>query len=157
MKYFALIVLGIVILGGIWVFGRPVESLPEADIQTGGERPSATINGHILELEIMRTPEEQARGLSGRESLEENAGMLFVYDEQATPSFWMKEMNFPIDIIWIGSDGRIVDISENLAPDTFPQLFHPRALVQYVLEVNASWAKTYDVTIGDPVEFRFDL
>jgi len=160
-----LILAGMAMAGGaVWFLAnRPVESLPQSDNQAGEKldqqpiAPVVIINGVELELEIMRTPEEQARGLSGRESLEENAGMLFVYDEQATPSFWMKEMNFPIDIIWIGSDGRIVDISENLAPDTFPQLFHPRALVQYVLEVNASWAKTYDVTIGDPVEFRFDL
>ncbi|HEY4510000.1 MAG TPA: DUF192 domain-containing protein [Candidatus Paceibacterota bacterium] len=157
MKYFVFIVLGLVILGGIWVFGRPVESLPEADIQTGEERPSATINGHMLELEIMRTPGEQARGLSGRESREENAGMLFVYETLVTPGFWMKEMNFSIDIIWIDADKRVVDISENLAPETFPELFHPRSPVQYVLEVNAGWADAHNISIGDPVEFQLDL
>ena len=144
MRY-ALFAVGIVVLGGVWLFGLPQEE--------GKQLPKAVINGIEIELEVARTPEEQARGLSDREVLGENAGMLFIFQEPTTPSFWMKEMNFPLDIIWIGSDRRIVDISENIAPETFPQLFRPRAQVQYVLEVNAGWAKSHNISVGDQAIF----
>lgn len=143
MRKFLLITLGIIVVGGILFFTA----------ERGGEdnKNTVTIKGYKLEVEIVRTPEEQMRGLSGRESLAENAGMLFVYEQQTTPAFWMKEMNFPIDIIWIGSDKRIVDITENLAPETFPQLFRPSAPVQYVLEVNAGWAENHTISTGDKI------
>ena len=144
MRY-ALCAVGIVVLGGAWLFGLS---------QEGGEQlPKAIINGVEIQLEVARTPEEQARGLSGREMLGENAGMLFVYEKPGLPGFWMKEMNFPIDIIWIGNDRRIVDISENIAPETFPRLFRPRAPVQYVLETNAGWAKSHNISVGDQAIF----
>jgi uncharacterized membrane protein (UPF0127 family) len=99
----------------------------------------------------VRTPEEQMRGLSGRQSLEENAGMLFVYEIPSVPGFWMKEMNFPIDIIWIDENKKIVGITENLAPETFPQVFYPRSSVQYVLEVNSDWARDHSISVDDKV------
>ena len=141
MRYFWFVLFGIAILGGVVRFSDEVKT------------PTAAIHGYLLELEVARTPEEQTRGLSGRESLAENAGMLFVYERPSLPGFWMKEMNFPIDIIWIGSDKRIVDISENIAPETFPQLFHPRVPAQYVLEVNAGWAKSHNISVGDQAIF----
>ena len=144
MRY-ALFAVGIVVLGGAWLFGLS---------QEGGEQlPKAIINGVEIQLEVARTPEEQARGLSDREVLGENAGMLFIFQEPTTPSFWMKEMKFPLDIIWIGNDRRIVDISENIAPETFPQLFHPHVPAQYVLEVNAGWAKSHNISVGDQAIF----
>jgi len=144
MKYFLGVLSCILILAGIWFFGRQ----EQPQVQT---RPTATINGYVLELEIVRTPEEQARGLSGRESLAENTGMFFVYESSLTPGFWMKDMNFPLDIIWIDANKKIVDITENLAPETFPQVFFPRAPVQYVLEVNAGWAESHNVSPLDAV------
>ena len=126
---------------------------PEATEDTEGD--FLTINGNQLELEVMRTREEQIRGLSGRESLNENAGMLFVYEEPVVPSFWMKEMNFSIDIIWIGSDKKIVDITENLVPETYPNTFRPKMPIQYVLEVNAGWVQEHIVSIGNEVILDF--
>lgn len=116
--------------------------------------PTAAVNGYILELEIARTPEEQARGLSGRESLAENAGMLFAYESPVVPGFWMKEMNFAIDIVWINENKKIVGVQENVAPETFPQIFYPPSSIKYVLEVNATWAKIHNISIGDEITFR---
>ena len=115
--------------------------------------PSLSIKGNVLEVEVMKTQEEQIRGLSGRELLAENTGMLFVYDKPVIPGFWMKDMNFSIDIIWIGEDRSIVDITENLAPETYPITFSPASPVQYVLEVNAGWAQEHSIEIGDSIEF----
>lgn len=118
----------------------------------GSDKNFITINGNQIEVEIVRTPEEQMRGLSGRESLAENGGMLFVYEEPLIPSFWMKDMNFPLDIIWIGEDKKIVDITENMLPETYPQTFQPKASVRYVLEVNAGWTQAHGISISDEAQ-----
>lgn len=55
----------------------------------------------------------------------------------------------PIDIVWIGSDYRIADITKNIAPETYPELFYPSVPIQYVLEVNAGWADTHGLKVGD--------
>ena len=149
MKYALLILVGVIVLGGIWFLGQTAE-LPKKDNKT---TPTATINGHELNLEVMRESQERSRGLSQKDVLAENAGMLFIFESPGVPGFWMKDMNFSIDIIWIGSHKRVVDITENLAPETFPEVFKPKAPVQYVLEVNAGWAKDHNIAIGDKVLF----
>jgi len=63
----------------------------------------------------------------------------------------MKDMNFPIDILWINDGKEIVEIVENVAPDTFPETFYPKELAQYVVETRAGWVKESDVQPGDKV------
>ena len=147
MKYALLILVGVIVLGGIWFLGQTAE-LPKKDSKT---TPTATINGHELNLEVMRESQERSRGLSQKELLAENAGMLFIFESPGVPGFWMKDMNFSIDIIWIGSHKRVVDITENLAPETFPEVFKPKAQIQYVLEVNAGWVDEHNISIGDTI------
>ena len=81
------------------------------------KKAKVKINDKIITAEVVESIADQARGLSNRESLGEDEGMLFVYNKKNRPTFWMKDMLFPIDIIWIADD-KIVDISENLpVPD----------------------------------------
>lgn len=143
-----IVLLGLLILGGLFVLqGR---SLLTND--SSQALPVVKINNVSIEVELAKTPEQQARGLSGRTSLNENQGMLFLYDEPGTYSFWMKDMNFPIDIIWIGNDEKIVDISKDVPPESFLKTFQPQKPVQYVLEVNAGFADKNNIAIGDAVE-----
>lgn len=100
-------------------------------------------------IEIVRTSEEFARGLSGHAPLAENEGMLFLFDQPDRYSFWMPDMRFAIDIIWIGSDWRIVDISHNVTPESYPEVFTPSAPAQYVLEVPADSAERYGWKVGE--------
>lgn len=99
------------------------------------------------------TPEEHERGLSGRAALLEGSGLLFVFDRADTYQFWMPDMRFSIDIIWIGEDKRIVDISERVSPESYPTLFRPRVPARYVLEVNAGDAAKWGWTVGTPLSF----
>ncbi len=112
------------------------------------------IRNNRIAVEIVRTQEGMQKGLSGRPALKGSAGMLFWYDQPLQPSFWMKDMQFSIDIIWITSDWRIAEITSNAALDSFPETFSPSVPIQYVLEVNAFWAKDHLVSIGDRVELR---
>ena len=118
------------------------------------ETKTATINDTILEVEIAEKMIQQQKGLSGRKELEENKGMLFVYEEPHIPSFWMKDMNFPIDIIWINEDNKIIGIEKNVNPDTYPQTFTPPDPVLSVLEVNAGWSDAYNIEIGDSININ---
>ncbi|MDX1535781.1 MAG: DUF192 domain-containing protein, partial [Candidatus Spechtbacterales bacterium] len=75
-----------------------------------------------------------------------------VFNRPGTYSFWMKEMNFPIDIIWIGEDMRVVDITKNAKPESYPKRFSPSVLAQYVLEVVAGFSDEHGVEIGDSIK-----
>jgi len=108
-----------------------------------------------IQIEIADTPEERKKGLSGVKSLPENEGMLFVFGEQnLLPSFWMKEMLIPIDIIWI-NDGKVAKIHKNVQPEpegTKLTLYYPDGPIDYVLEVNAGFSDKNTVKNGDSVD-----
>lgn len=111
-----------------------------------------------LEVEVADTSEERARGLSGRENLSENQGMLFIFESADYHSFWMKDMIFAIDIIWIGEDKKIVDITKNAKQESYPASFRPKSPAKYVLEVNAGFSDRHKIKIGDLVLFTaFDM
>lgn len=106
-----------------------------------------------IKVEIVDTEEKRTRGLSGGESLPANQGILLVFDEPGVHGIWMKDMNFPIDIIWISKTGKITDISPNVSPDSFPAVFKPLSPARYILEVNTGFAEANNLKIGDFVNF----
>lgn len=113
-----------------------------------------TVNHQTIKAELARTSLQHIQGLSNRQSLPANQGMLFVFNKHFKPSFWMKDMRFPLDIIWI-SDGLIVDITSNISPPQPNQPlkhYSPTQPVNYVLELNAGWAAEHNLKIGDRVE-----
>ncbi|MBU1033295.1 MAG: DUF192 domain-containing protein [Patescibacteria group bacterium] len=101
-----------------------------------------TVDLTHLRLEIVDTDEARKQGLSGRESLDEDAGMLFTYDLSWYHSFWMKDMNFHLDIIWM-NDGIVVDVATLRPPSSslpLPDSHVPKAKANRVLEINAGQA-----------------
>ena len=106
-----------------------------------------------LVIEIADTEEERRQGLSNRVSLDENSGMLFIFGQPSTGGIWMKDMRFPIDIIWIDENYSIIDIKHNAQPESFPEIFYPQTNAKYVLEVNAGFTKQHDIFVGDQVQF----
>lgn len=112
-----------------------------------------TIRDVTITIERADTPAARARGLSGRAGLAENTGMLFVLEASKRHSFWMKDMNFPIDIIWIDEHHTVVDITREAKPASFPDSFAPAVPARYVLEVNAGFADHHRIKIGDTISF----
>jgi uncharacterized membrane protein (UPF0127 family) len=111
--------------------------------------------GVVLTVELATTPEEQQMGLSNRTSMPADHGMLFVFNQEAQWSFWMHEMNFPLDIIWFNGSKQVVFIEQDLPPCT-PQacpIFTPSVNAMYVLEVNAGFVKTNGVSLGESFTF----
>ncbi len=112
-------------------------------------------NSHIV-VEIARTDAEQERGLGGRSALGAYNGMLFVFDPQTIPGFWMKDMSFPIDIVWI-SENRVIGVVENAdpqigAPESELKIYTPPSSVDSVIELHAGAFKASNAKVGDEVD-----
>lgn len=114
------------------------------------------IKNVCLQAEIADSKSEKMRGLMYRQSLGWAAGMLFIFDKEARYSFWMKNMLIPLDIIWIDSNKKIVDITRNALPCKEQQAcgsIIPALEVKYVLEVTAGFSDRNKIGIGDKLEF----
>jgi uncharacterized membrane protein (UPF0127 family) len=110
-----------------------------------------------LYVTVANDPEEQRVGLSGTPSLPVNAGKLFIFDKEDYYGMWMKDMLFPIDILWIDNNFKIVHIEENVTPETYPDTFSSDVPARFVLETNAFFAKNSNVIVGDEVDFAARL
>jgi uncharacterized membrane protein (UPF0127 family) len=108
---------------------------------------------HRVTVELARTDAERMRGLMERTSLPPESGMLFLFAESEEHGFWMKNTFIPLDMIFIGDDGRVVGIVESAAPGT-TELRSAGVPSRYVLEVNGGWAKAKGVRRGDRVRFE---
>jgi hypothetical protein len=115
------------------------------------ETPAGEVS---VKVDVALSGEEQARGLSGRESLGADEGLLFVFKASGFLAFWMKDMRFPIDIIWIDENLKVVDVTRNLATSTYPDSVMSSVAAKYVLEVNAGWTQKNGVTSGTPARLN---
>lgn len=120
-------------------------------------RPGKTLflNGQKISLELAMTPAQQTQGLSFRPNLCPTCGMLFVFDKPQNQKFWMKDMNFPLDLIWLNNN-KIVQLDKNLPPEgAMPKDFYPsRQLIDGVLEVNAGFADQYKLQVGQQLDIK---
>jgi uncharacterized membrane protein (UPF0127 family) len=107
-----------------------------------------------IRAELATTTYSRERGLSGRRRLPLSEGVLFVFNEPEYHAMWMKDMHFPIDMIWIDKQYQIVGIAKNVDPSTYPQQFKPALPASYVLEINAGLAEEYELAPGDSVFFE---
>ncbi len=108
-----------------------------------------TLAGVQVHVRLAQTPTDQEKGLGGRDSLAPDEGMLFIFPKDGQHAFWMKDMKFPIDIIWLAVDGKVVYIVPDLSPNTYPQSFAPSKPARFVLEVPAGFAAKHNVHVGD--------
>ena len=141
---------------------------PEGFIETAVEKnlynkKEIIIGDKSLLVEVADTQEARSKGLSGRESLGENEGMLFVFEkEDSLPGFWMKDMNFSIDIIWI-NDSRVSQISKEVpaptpdTPDRSLPIYTPGTAIDYVLEVSAGFSDKNNISEGSLVDLSSAL
>lgn len=126
----------------------PQDKLIEGNLRMGGK---------MFQVEIADNMMSRERGLSGREGLKENEGMLFIFSYSAAHSFWMKDMKFPIDMIWINGD-TIVGYADSVQPPSkenpldLPSYSPPQS-IDKVLEVRAGTARELNLRAGDKIEY----
>jgi uncharacterized protein len=108
-----------------------------------------------LRVEVMVDDEDRALGLMYRPSLAEDRGMLFVFEQLDFHGIWMKNCRFPIDIVWMDENRRVVHVAESVPPcaeEPCP-VYQPMRRALYVLELGASQAAREGVAIGETLEF----
>lgn len=107
----------------------------------------------VIHAFVASTTEALQTGLSGVPSMSEDSGMLFIFPTAGTYGFWMKEMNFPLDIVWIDADKRVLGIIVDAKPETYPETFHPPSEILYVLELNSGGARDNNIAVGTKLVF----
>lgn len=124
---------------------------PAAPPEPAAPRARVTIGVHVIDAEVADTPARKQRGLSGRTSLADGQGMLFPYAEPGLHGFWMPDMHFDIDILWIRA-GRIVDVAADVSKDEPRAVHRPREPADLVLELPAGTAQRRGFRVGDAVQ-----
>jgi len=123
------------------------------DLAAGaGDRITILAGGVPLRVRISQTPREKERGLMFTEQLPADEGMLFVFEYEHRPSFWMKNTPIDLDLAFIDGRGRIVEIGRMQALDE-ETIHRSRLPALYALEVNAGWFREHGIAVGDKVEF----
>lgn len=110
------------------------------------------INGEQMMIEEVGDSQSLKLGLAKYDYLPINQGMLFVFQEDDYHGIWMKNMKFPIDIIWLDEDFSVVDIIDNVRPESYPKVFYPKDLARHVLELNAGRVEELEIIIGDNLD-----
>ncbi len=149
MRFFRFIFLIVLVfLGVVFLFTLRKDSRTQGII----------LAGKPLRIEIRKTSAEKEKGLSDRENLCSDCGMLFVFDQPGIYPFWMRKMHFDIDILWLAGD-EIVDITYGAKAPSKEEFATPRTTYQSkipvdnVLEVNAGWVGKNGIKIGDVVKY----
>ena len=156
------------VLAALLIFGGGFTSL--GIMRSGGFGNSATksaeqsgvlrikIKSLDVNAKIAASAADQKKGLGKRESLPLNEGMLFVFEKTGAYTFWMKDVKFALDIIWLDENKDVVDIAPNAPAQPGMSerdliLYKPKSDAKYVLEVNAGLASLNNIQIGDKAEF----
>ena len=156
------IFLTIVIIAGVffWIYGGSeiTEIAPNVIKQVTAKYVTAEINHVKIKAEIAKSDTARAAGLSNRNTLGENTGMVFVFEKPGEYAFWMKDMLFGIDIIWINND-KVVDISKNVLPEKGPEYtrYKAKAPIDTVIEVEAGYCEKNGIKIGQAVTYSQSL
>lgn len=164
-KDLAIIVGLFVLIAALLIFGRGFTSVSligsgASSEQTVSKKGKVQLSVKTLNLDVTVAQSSSLRqkGLSKREFLPLTEGMLFVFEKTGRYSFWMKDMKFAIDIIWIDEANKIVQITKNVPPeprkkDSQLTVYKPDSEILYVLEINAGLSDFNNLEVGDTVNF----
>ncbi|MFA5104954.1 MAG: DUF192 domain-containing protein [Candidatus Margulisiibacteriota bacterium] len=114
---------------------------------------SINISGRVFKVEVADTQKEREIGLSGR-TLEQNEGMLFVFENPCRPAFWMKGVPEPLDIIWIDNEKKVISILENLpvvSGDDY-DIYRSPSKISFVIELKGGTAKSIGLETGQVLD-----
>jgi len=124
---------------------------PESNTVYVYENNIIRIGKNTFFVEIADNSISRSKGLSMRDKIEPNQGMLFVFDKPDIHGFWMKDMSFSIDILWVDENFVINHIEKNVSPETYPKVFYPPTTSLYVLELLSGSVDIFDIKKGDSI------
>jgi uncharacterized membrane protein (UPF0127 family) len=135
--------------------GLAAAASPAAALAAPAVIPLTLPSGKVLKVEVMVEDHDRARGLMFRDSLDRDRGMLFVFELLDFHGIWMKNCKFPIDIVWLDDQKKIVHVEEGAPPcakEPCP-VFSPLRRAAYVVELNAGQARREKAVVGEAVSF----
>lgn len=109
--------------------------------------------GDIIHALVATSTADQEKGLGDRDSLPIDQGMFFIFSTPGSYGFWMKDMRFSLDMVWIGADKTVAGVTSSISPETYPNLFLPPHPISYVLELNAGQAEKLGIATGTALVF----
>lgn len=154
------IIIGLIIIGVViaLVLGEDKPKPPAKVASTGcgtyHKDGVITLNGQPINVEIAYDSRAKTKGLSGRPCIQPNWGMLFDFGQNGRYAIWMKDMKFPIDVIWISAAHNIVAIERNFKPSSYPDKRINQNPARYVLEIKAGQSKVLKLGLDQPVHFQ---
>ncbi len=140
MKASIIVLILVALAGSVFLIYRPQSKEVGTQLLLGGK---------TYVVEVANTDATRERGLSGHKPLGDSDGMLFVFDTPGYYAFWMKDMTFPLDIIWMDGDLQVTHIEKSLATSTYPKPFYSGSPSRYVLEIASGQSETINLKIGD--------
>lgn len=150
-------VLALLLLGVAACQGNDLDTLPAEEIDVGEMPPRGhawvVFDGDTVTAEVAATPEERERGLMFRDEVPDGQGMLFVFDDMQTRSFWMQNTFVPLDIAFLDEAQRVVDIQQ-MEPET-EELTESAAPAMFALEVRQGWFEEQGIATGDQARIVF--
>jgi uncharacterized membrane protein (UPF0127 family) len=110
--------------------------------------------GETVYVSLADTADERTLGLSHTTTLPSDVVKLFIFETDSAWSFWMKDMYYPIDMVWLDATGTVVHVAENVKPETYPESFRPAISARYVIETNAGQASRLGFLLGETLPIR---
>ncbi len=155
MKKLIIVYVALIVAVILLAIFRTGSNLPIPNL-FGGSAAEAQVGDKKIKLILAKSDKDRMKGLSGRNNLPQDQGMLFIFEKKGDYGFWMRDMKFNIDIIFI-DDNIVINIVENASPSgQAPNLtvYYPDSPVNRVLELNAGGAKTYSIKEGTKINFK---
>ncbi|MEX2369216.1 MAG: DUF192 domain-containing protein [Candidatus Paceibacterota bacterium] len=153
-RYISLLITSIILVlavAALWIFMPTLFGTGQSDepIASSGKYVAWEYGDSCFVLTVADTLTLRRQGLSESEPLVRNTGMLFLYDLPGEYGFWMKDMNFAIDIIWLDKNDQVVTIESRVSPNSYPHVFYPDGNAKKVIEISAGVAEQLEVKQGD--------
>jgi uncharacterized membrane protein (UPF0127 family) len=156
-----ILVAAFITLVGLLTQGKFNSFLEKLPVSNNSNLKTIFIDDKEIKVEVAKTSEEKAKGLSNREKLDKNSGMIFVFDKDSKPIFWMKDTKIALDIVWINDD-KVIGVEKNVQPepgkkDNQLKKYSAPTKIDYVLEVNAGFSDKNNIKSGSTVQKLSDL
>ncbi|MFZ2544929.1 MAG: DUF192 domain-containing protein [Candidatus Saccharimonadales bacterium] len=137
-RWVAVITLAIFVSGALFFF-----------LQIQNQSNELHLHGNNYHITVRRTETERQKGLSGSDNLPKNDAMLFVFDDDSRWGIWMKDMKYPIDIVWLDNNKKVVYMVKDAQPASYPKIFIPDKDARYVIELASGTIEQTDIKLGD--------
>lgn len=154
MKWLRLVVVGGLIGLGASTFIKLLHTVPKTCAASYRHDTTISIGLNSISAEVAKTDTQREQGLSGRSCIGSDQAMLFVFNKPGYYPFWMKDMKFPIDMVWLDSNHKVITVKANVNPSTYPQTLVSKKPSKYVLELQSGGSQQLNIAEGTVIKFN---